>query len=502
MTNYKFAPNYTFVLKVLINNGAIAEIKEDRFGCTPLHWAASIGSVHVCEFLCNAGAISTTLDNNCCDPISYSKQAKNKECIDYLNSVSGLNYLSKDPTNATGVSTWEKLTDNQTGYTYFHDRSTGKSLWETDFLEQERVENLNVQNFPITRGSPPTGNISQMLLNCVPPNEEINNESALNVPSDSDEVFEINHKVKSPMEKSDVPFHGLKKDLNSEEANSKGNEKNKLSNSLQQPNKSTFTDDKIKPLSQINLDNGTKNNGPKQIHELFSDSSSLSSTYSTDHEQEHPKLLSELLQVKEGTAMKMNNSVDDASERSLIRSSTSLSPKKLNLSPKKINTVSTDTFEERLAALQSKMEDQFVNQLKKIEEKVENAKNNSEKNSDFSSQSKLSLEKMSSVVVQLQSNIASKDLEIISLNREVVGLEGKLVGKSSNIKSKIDVKDAMNGDNNGIEEFLSRTDIESVKRELKAKNDKLSEMEEQCKKLHRKIDATSQEISLLELKKQ
>ena len=361
---------------------------------------------------------------------------------------------------------------------------------------------MNVQNFPITRGSSPTGNISQMLLNCVPPNEEINNERALNVPSDSDEVFEINHKVKSPMEKSDVPFHGLKKDLNSEEANSKGNEKNKLSNSLQQPNKSTFTDDKIKPLSQINLDNGTKNNGPKQIHELFSDSSSLSSTYSTDHEQEHPKLLSELLQVKEGTAMKMNNSVDDASERSLIRSSTSLSPKKINLSPKKINTVSTDTFEERLAALQSKMEDQFVNQLKKIEEKVENAKKNSEKNSDFSSQNKLSLEKMSSVVVQLQSNIASKDLEIISLNREVVGLEGKLVGKSSNIKSKIEVKDAMNGDNDVTEEFLSRTDVENVKKELKAKNEKLSEMKEQCEKLHRKCNATAQEMSLLELKKQ
>ena len=59
MTNYKFAPNYTFVLKVLINNGAIVEITEDRFGCTPFHGAASIGSVHVCEFMCNAESIST-----------------------------------------------------------------------------------------------------------------------------------------------------------------------------------------------------------------------------------------------------------------------------------------------------------------------------------------------------------------------------------------------------------------------------------------------------------
>ena len=74
--------------------------------------------------------------------------------------------------------------------------------------------------------------------------------------------------------------------------------------------------------------------------------------------------------------------------------------------------------------------------------------------------------------------------------------------KSSNIKSKIEVKDAMNGDNDVTEEFLSRADIESFKRELKAKNDKLSEMKGQCEKLHRKFDATSQEISLLELKKQ
>merc|ERR1711865_1192386 len=99
---------------------------------------------------------------------------------------------------------------------------------------------------------------------------------------------------------------------------------------------------------------------------------------------------------------------------------------------------------------------------------------------------------MSSVVVQLQSNIASKDLEIISLNREVVVLEGKLAGKSSNIKSKIEVKDAMNGDNDVTEEFLSRTDVESVKRELKVKNEKLSEMKEQCEKLHRKFNATAQ----------
>ena len=41
--------------------------------------------------------------------------------------------------------------------------------------------------------------------------------------------------------------------------------------------------------------------------------------------------------------------------------------------------------------------------------------------------------------------------------------------KSSSIKSKIEVKDAMNGDNDFIEEFLSRTDVESVKRELKTK---------------------------------
>ena len=74
--------------------------------------------------------------------------------------------------------------------------------------------------------------------------------------------------------------------------------------------------------------------------------------------------------------------------------------------------------------------------------------------------------------------------------------------KSSSINSKIEVKDAMNGDNDVTEEFLSRTDVESVKKELKAKNEKLSEMKEQCEKLHRKFSAISQEISLLELKKQ
>ena len=73
--------------------------------------------------------------------------------------------------------------------------------------------------------------------------------------------------------------------------------------------------------------------------------------------------------------------------------------------------------------------------------------------------------------------------------------------KSSNIKSKIEVKDAMIDDNDVTEEFLSRTDVESVKRELKAKNKKFSEMKEQCEKLHRKVNAAAQEISLLGIKK-
>ena len=62
MTNYNVAPNCTFVLKVLIDNGTIAEIKED-----------------------------------------------------------------------SGVSTWERWTYNQTGYIYFHDRSTGNLYGKLTF---------------------------------------------------------------------------------------------------------------------------------------------------------------------------------------------------------------------------------------------------------------------------------------------------------------------------------------------------------------------------------
>ena len=63
------------------------------------------------------------------------------------------------------------------------------------------------------------------------------------------------------------------------------------------------------------------------------------------------------------------------------------------------------------------------------------------------------------------------------------------------------MKDAMSGDNDVTEAFLSRTDVESVKRELKAKNEKLSEMKEQCEKLHKKFNAAAQEMSLLGIKK-
>ena len=71
----------------MIENGAKADVTEERFGCTPLHWAAALGITEICQILCKAGAQPHRKDKNGCDAIFYANQSKNTGCIEYLQSI-------------------------------------------------------------------------------------------------------------------------------------------------------------------------------------------------------------------------------------------------------------------------------------------------------------------------------------------------------------------------------------------------------------------------------
>lgn len=78
-----FSPNAAMTL---VRHGAMAEVVESEFGCTPLHWAAYHGHLELCRVLCEAGANPGTIDKNGCDPISYSRESGKDDCTQLLES--------------------------------------------------------------------------------------------------------------------------------------------------------------------------------------------------------------------------------------------------------------------------------------------------------------------------------------------------------------------------------------------------------------------------------
>jgi hypothetical protein len=132
-----FSPNAAMTL---VRHGAVAEVVEAEFGCTPLHWAAYHGHVELCRVLCRAGANPATIDKNGCDPISYSRESGNVACTQLLESCrSGVtgggggdcnNYASVQEEK----SDWIRCMDGNMN-SFYHNKETGESLWGDDFRQ-------------------------------------------------------------------------------------------------------------------------------------------------------------------------------------------------------------------------------------------------------------------------------------------------------------------------------------------------------------------------------
>jgi len=274
------------IAKLLVDNGAVAEIIEDQFGCSPLHWAGYSGHIELCTLLCHSGANPRTVDNTGCDPIAYAEQSGNEECVKCLISLSDALATPKGPSRmgvtkaATTASKARKLAEVSASH------SRAKEAVATN-------------------------------------NSQASSSAAVSK--------ELPSAVKVTGGKATV----------------------------------------VSALSPLPVDTGPSN-APS-----------------------NPALASAAL--------------------------------------------TSDTFEERLSALQSKMEEQFIQQLNKIEGRITEQQNQHQYHQqagqltpatngdgDHVSNDGKSLVEMTSKVVLLQTDIGSKDLEIVSLKRDISTLEAKL----------------------------------------------------------------------------
>lgn len=130
----------TLQAQLLLKNGAKAQVTENQYGCTPLHWAASAGDLMLCRMLCDAGADPTTVDSRGYDPVAYAQQGKSLRCSEYLLQMRNI-VLGRKATTTFGANLepeWERNIDVTSGQAYYYDRTHGVSLWEDEYFEMLR----------------------------------------------------------------------------------------------------------------------------------------------------------------------------------------------------------------------------------------------------------------------------------------------------------------------------------------------------------------------------
>lgn len=355
-----FAPDAAVAL---VRHGAVAEVAELEFGCTPLHWAAFSGDVELCATLCRAGANPTTLDNNGCDPIHYSKQNGHAACARLLESVSksktgtsisplaGATHATS-PSISSENSEWVRCLDGSTGSSFYNNRDTGESLWGDEFREIDDNKN--------------------------PPKVEPHD-------ADAKEVIDHAHVRHVPssckLGKQPNPMPSVAEDL-----------VEVSSNEGDAPNAG---------ISQLTPEKDL--GGAASCGRNIDDNDD-------DRKRDNPEVSSP---PQRSVAAR---DVDiDKRDHPVIHSPVADSNAVLAMN---------QSFEERISSLHQKMESQLIHRLQHLEGKMAHQNLGiSTKAADDSSKMKANITEMVSTILKLQTEIGTKDLEILSLRQKVVKLE-------------------------------------------------------------------------------
>ena len=165
---------------------------------------------------------------------------------------------------------------------------------------------------------------------------------------------------------------------------------------------------------------------------------------------------------------------------------------------------SNRSFEERMSRLHEKMENQLLDKLQHLEEKISHAQ---QQKVDASAEETMKLKKelseSTTTIMQLNTEIASKDLEMLKLKQQIIHLETSL--EESLVKpatSDAHVGDGeLNPDNPTIcgddilgEKAVVEQELSNAKMQTEQTSKLLAEAEHQLKETARRLQAAEQEI--------
>ena len=405
---------------MLINQGAKAEVAETRFMCTPLHWAASNGDVDLCRILCFSGAMATSVDKSGFDPVAYARQSEKEDCVKFLLSTCSRLSEEKESKSDGGELDelgWEKLLDSNTGYVYYHNRGTGLSMWEDDYMIYRRSK--------MNGGLRPTA--SSFSNRPPPPSPVVKSSSMITkLPATDRKSVELSDRLQSK-EMTEIKDFDQAQEIELEASHAEP--KDRRPSSLEMMDSHDFKD-------------------------LISDSDLSSSPNSS------------MIDYKEVGSKKQH---DKSMEKSSSLEET------INNQQKK-SIVTQKSFNERISSLQSKMEKQLTQQLAVVTEKIANSDKGEKGRKEGSSDAEII--ELTKKIVHLQTEIGAKGLEIVSLKREIQ--ESNSNEHNNTVRQSVDVQHTCFGDNDVRDNMWQHvSEVEKLKLDIVEKEKQLNQNHEE-----------------------
>ncbi len=131
----------TITTELLLKYGGDPMEIECMHGCTPLHYAASVGNMEVCEALILAGANVFAEDHHSYTASRYAEDAGHILLRDMLNKEV---FLAKQKTQECGI--WQRHIDEATGAAYHYNNMSGECFWDEEVmrLAKETTEKTEI----------------------------------------------------------------------------------------------------------------------------------------------------------------------------------------------------------------------------------------------------------------------------------------------------------------------------------------------------------------------